>query len=179
MNGAAAGAAGAQASFSGGLIQNYRGTVTGVTNGVPNVSGGTIQSNSAQAALVANVGGVVNISGGLVQSASGAAIVGSEGSALSLSGGTVSGLASRTFGVVLDNAGVAADLHGGTIHGGLRADRYNVNSPALQATLSGGLTLNGGAFALGGAALDISGATTPLTPAAAHTFLRLAAAASR
>ena len=159
LNGAAAGAAGAQANVSGGLIQNYRRSVAVVANGVLNVSGGTISSSAGQPAMVGDVGGVINISGGLVQSVSGAAIIASSGSALSMSGGTVSGLASRAFGVVLDNASATADLHGGTINGGLRADRYGASAPALQATLSGGLTLNGGAFALRDAALDISGGT--------------------
>ena len=157
VNGAAAGAAGAHANVSGGLIQNYRRSVAVVANGVLNMSGGTISSSAAQPALVGEVGGVVNIGGGLVQSVSGAAIIAGTGSALTLSGGTVSGLASRAFGIVLDDAGMTADLRGGTINGGLRADHYSAASPALQANLSGSLTLNGGAFALRDAALDIRG----------------------
>lgn len=171
VSGTAAGAAGAQATVSDGLIQNYRGYVAGVTNGVLAVSGGTIRSNSAQGALVGNAGSVINISGGLVQSVGGAAVIASTGSALHLSGGTVSGLASRAFGIVLDNTGAAADLHGGTINGGLRADRYGTGSPALQATLSGALTLNGGAFALRDAALDITGGNyTAYAGSNAHFF---------
>ena len=171
VNGAAAGAAGAQANVSGGLIQNYRRSVAIVANGVLNVSGGTISSSAGQPALVGDVGGVINISGGLIKSASGAAVVVGSGSALSMSGGTVSGLASRAFGVVLDNAGTAADLRGGTINGGLRADHYSAASPTLQATLSGALTLNGGAFALRDAALDITGGSyTAYAGSGAHFF---------
>ncbi len=171
VNGAAAGAAGARADVSGGLIQNYRRSVAIVANGVLNVSGGTISSSGGQPALVGNDGGVINISGGLVQSVSGAAVISSAGSALSMSGGTVSGLASRAFGIVLDDAGSTADLRGGTINGGLRADHYSAASPALQATLSGSLTLNGGAFALRDAALDITGGSyTAYAGSVAHFF---------
>lgn len=171
VNGAAAGAAGAQATVSGGLIQNYRRGVAGVANGVLNVSGGTIRSNSAQAAMVGGVGGVINISGGLVQSVSGAALIVGAGSALSMSGGTVSGLASRASGISLETVSVAADLRGGTINGGLRADRFGTGAPALQATLSGTITLNGGAFALRDAALGITGGSyTAYAGSGAHFF---------
>ena len=171
VNGAAAGAAGAQATVSGGWIQNYRRSVAIVANGVLEVSGGIIRSSAAQPALVGDVGGEINISGGLVQSASGAAVIAGTGSALRMSGGTVSGLASRAFGVVLDDAGATADLRGGTINGGLRADHYSAASPTLQATLSGALTLNGGAFALRDAALDITGGSyTAYAGSGAHFF---------
>ena len=160
INGSAAGAGGARADVSGGLVQNGVAGVAFVNQGVLNVSGGTLRASGGQSAVVAGAGGVVNISGGLVQSISGAAISVAAGSAVTVSGGTVSGgpNGNSQRGLDIHEATTAVALLGGTVSGGLRATRLLTSSaPAVQAVLHGGVVMGGGAFAYSDAALEVWG----------------------
>ena len=163
VQGAAAGANGALAEVSGGLIQNGVAGVAIVANGRLNVTGGTIRAsgNGYQSAVVGDAGSVITVSGGLMQSVSGAAIRISGGSVLDMAGGTATGgpNGGAQRGVDIDHASVAALLHGGTINGGIRATRYAyaASLPAVQAVLGGQIVVNGGSFAYADAAIDVFG----------------------
>ncbi|WP_310385833.1 PEP-CTERM sorting domain-containing protein [Roseateles sp.] len=174
VNGLAAGAAGAHATVSGGLIQNGLSSVAYVLNGTLQVTGGSIISQSGQAAIAGADGSVISVSGGTVQSLSGAAIYLGANSALTLSGGTVSGAAGggAQWGVRLEDATITAALNGGTVNGGVRANSY-APAPATQAALGGTLTVNGGVFANGSAALDVSGGSYSRFAGADASFFAL------
>ncbi len=75
-----------------------------------------------------------------------------------MTGGTVTGGAGGVaqWGVRLEGVNLLAHLQGGTMNGGMRNDAAS-NQTALQATLGGSLTVNGGVFAYGNAAVNVTG----------------------
>lgn len=158
LAGAAAGVAGAHATLNGGLVENGLAAVAYVVNGSLNVNGGTLRSQGGQAGIAGGAGSVIQVSGGLVQSALGSAIYIAQDSALTMTGGTVTGGPGGVaqWGLRMEGANLAASLRGGTVNGGVRADAAT-NQPALQATLGGSLVVNGGVFAYGNGALDVTG----------------------
>jgi PEP-CTERM motif len=158
LNGAAAGAAGAQATVTGGLIQNGLSGVGVVTNGVLNVSGGTLRSTGGQGAITGARGSVINVSGGSMESALGAAVYLAEDSTFTMTGGTLSGGPSgrAQWGLRTQHIAHTALLQGGTINGGVRTMAFG-NTHLLQATLSGNMIVNGGVFAYNNAAVDVHG----------------------
>jgi hypothetical protein len=160
LAGTAPGAAGARATVSGGLIQNGVASVGYVVNGTLNVNGGTLRSQGGQSGIAGGTGSVINVSGGLVQSTLGAAIYIAQDSALSMTGGTVTGGPGGVaqWGVRLEGANVMANLSGGTVNGGVRTDAA-LNQTPLQATLGGSLSVNGGVFAYSNAAVNVTGGT--------------------
>ena len=154
----APGVGGSRIDFSGGTVQNYRRQVASVANGTLNISGGTVRSTSGQSGVVGNQGSIINVTGGQVQSDAGAGIVVSGDSTFTLTGGTVTALSAAGSGVVVSNlSGSAAQLRGGTVNNGVPATRNLPGTTAVQAALSGSITVNGGVFALGDAAIDIAG----------------------
>ena len=158
LAGAAPGAAGARATVSGGLIENGLAAVGYVTNGTLTVSGGTLRAQGSQSGIAGGAGSVITLMGGLVQSIQGAAVYLDSDSALSMVGSTVTGGAGggAQWGVRLQSVTSTATLQGGTVNGGLRADANNsVLTP--QATLGGAITMNGGVFAYGNAAVNVTG----------------------
>ena len=161
LSGTAAGAAGAQATVNGGLIENGLAGVAYIVNGTLNVTGGILRAQGGQSGIAGGTGSVVNVSGGLVQSAQGSAINISQDSALTMTGGTATGGTGGgpRWGVRLDSANIAAALRGGTVNGGLRADAGSNPTTARQAILGGTVSVNGGVFAYGNAALDVTGGT--------------------
>jgi PEP-CTERM motif len=158
MNGAGPGALGVRATVSGGLIQNGVAGVAVVNNGALEVVGGVLRATGSQPAIAAGPGSVVTVSGGTVQSVNGAAIYVAQDSRLTINGGTVSGgvTGGAQWGVRLENTTLAARLGGGTVNGGVRGTAA-ATGPALQATLGGTVVVNGGVFAYGDAAFDITG----------------------
>jgi hypothetical protein len=158
MNGAAPGAAGVRATVSGGLIQNGVAGVALVTNGSLDVTGGVLRATGGQSAIAAGPGSLITVSGGTVQSVSGAAIYVAQDSRLNVHGGTINGgpNGGAQWGVRLENTTLAASISGGTVNGGVRGTAAS-NTPALQATLGGSVAVNGGVFAYGDAAFDVTG----------------------
>lgn len=174
ISGTAAGTAGAQATVSGGLIQNGLSAVAYVGNGRLSVSGGTLRSQSGQSAIAGAAGSVIEVSGGAVESLAGAAIYLGADSALTLRGGTVNGGAGggSQWGLRLEGATITAALSGGSINGGVRADAYAAAS-VTQAALSGSVTVNGGVFANGRASFDVSGGSYSRFAGADASFFAL------
>lgn len=127
-------------------------------NSNPFVNGGTLRATGAQSGIAGGTGSVINVSGGLVQSLQGAALDIAQDSALTMTGGTVTGDAGGVAqrGVRLDGVNLTAALRGGTVNGGVRADAAS-NQVALQAGLGGNVAVNGGVFAYGNSALNVSG----------------------
>ena len=168
LSGAAPGAAGAQATVSGGLVQG----LAYVINGTLNVSGGTLRSQGAQSGIAAGAGSVVNLSSGLVQSDQGAALYLDSDSAFRMTGGTATGGSggNARWGVRAQYLTTTAVLRGGTVNGGMRTE--GLNSQVLpQAALGGSLTVNGGVFAYAHAAVDVTGGSyTPFSGADASFF---------
>ena len=158
LAGASAGAAGVRATVSGGVVQNAAGITAAVQNGTLNVAGGTVVANSGQPGISGAGGSVITVSGGLVQSLQGPAIYIAQDSALTMTGGTVTGAAGggERWGVRLEGVNLMAELRGGTVNGGVRTTAAS-NQTALQATLSGSLVVNGGVFATGNAAINVTG----------------------
>jgi len=158
LAGTAAGLAGAQATVNGGLIENGVAGVAYVVNGRLNVAGGTLRALGGQSGIAGGTGSVINVNGGLVQSAQGSAIYISQESALTMTGGTATGSTGggAQWGVRLEGVSIAAALRGGTVYGGVRADAAS-NQTARQATLGGSVSVNGGVFAYGNSALDVTG----------------------
>jgi hypothetical protein len=156
--GAAVGAAGAHATVNGGLVENGLAGVAYIVNGTLNVNGGTLRATGGQSGIAGGGGSVISVSGGLVQSVLGSAIYIAQDSALSMTGGTVTGGPGGVgqWGVRMEGANLMASLRGGTVNGGVRADAAS-NQTALQATLGGSLTVNGGVFAYGNGAVDVTG----------------------
>ena len=111
------------------------------------VNGGALRATVGQA-CIAGGGSVIAVSGGLVQSLQGSAIYIAQDSALTMTGGTVTGGPGGVaqWGVALEGVNLVANLQGGTVNGGVRADAAS-NQTALQATLGGQMTVNGGVFA--------------------------------
>lgn len=156
--GAAPGAAGSQVTLNGGVVQNGIGGIAYILNGRLVVNGGTLRAQGGNSAIAGGAGAVVDVNGGLVQSVAGSAVYLDSDSAFTMSGGTVRGGpgGGAQWGVRLQSVTTPAALRGGTVDGGLRADALNsVLSP--QAVLGGNLALNGGVFAYGNAALDVTG----------------------
>lgn len=158
LAGTSAGVAGAHATLNGGLVENGLAGVAYVVNGTLNVNGGTLRAQGGQAGIAGGAGSVIQVSGGLVQSAQGSAIYIAQDSALTMTGGTVTGGPGGVaqWGVRMEGANLAASLRGGTVNGGLRATAAS-NQTALQATLGGSLVVNGGVFAYDNGALDVTG----------------------
>ena len=159
LNGAAAGLAGVRATVSGGVVQNAAGVAALVQNGRLNVSGGLVKATgSGQPGVYGIAGSVITLSGGTLQSATAAAIEISSDSAFTMTGGSASGGAAGggQWGVRLSNTSVTAQLHGGTVNGGVRAEAA-LSQTATQAALGGALAVTGGVFAYGPAALDVTG----------------------
>ena len=160
LNGTAAGAAGARATVAGGVMQSFAGIVAYVTNGTLAVTGGSILATgtNVQPGIQGDQGSVIAVSGGTVQSASGAAAYIHFNSAFSMTGGTLTGGTGggAQWGLQLANTSTPASVTGGTLNGGLRADAAG-STPRLQATLGGNATVNGGVFAYGGGAVDVTG----------------------
>ncbi len=156
--GAAPGAAGAQITVNGGVTQNGIGGVAYIVNGALTVNGGTLRAQGGNAAIAMGQGSVVNINGGLVESAAGSAVYLGSDSALTMNGGTVTGSAGGgpRWGVRVESVTNTARLQGGTVNGGLRADAVN-SVTNTQAALGGGVAVNGGVFAYGNAAIDVTG----------------------
>jgi hypothetical protein len=123
MNGAAPGAAGVRATVSGGLIQNGVAGVALVTNGSLDVTGGVLRATGGQSAIAAGPGSLITVSGGTVQSVSGAAIYVAQDSRLNVHGGTINGgpNGGAQWGVRLENTTLSASLSGGTVNGGVFA----------------------------------------------------------
>jgi len=172
LSGTAAGAAGAQATVNGGLIENGLAGVAYIVNGTLNVTGGILRAQGGQSGIAGGTGSVVNVSGGLVQSAQGSAIYISQDSALTMTGGTATGGTGggAQWGVRLAGANIVAALRGGTVNGGVRAEAAS-NQTARQASLGGTLSVNGGVFAYGNAVLDVTGGNyTPFAGADASFF---------
>ena len=159
LSGTAAGAAGAQATVNGGLIENGIAGVAYIVNGTLNVTGGTLRALGGQSGIAGGTGSVINVSGGLVQSLQGSAINISQDSALTMTGGTATGDAGggAQWGVRLDGVNIVAALRGGTVNGGVRTEAGSNPTTARQATLGGTFNVNGGVFAYGNAALDVTG----------------------
>lgn len=158
LSGTAAGAAGARATVNGGLIENGVAGVASIVNGTLDVNGGTLRATGGQSGIAGGGGSVITVNGGLVQSVQGAAIYIAQDSALTMTGGTVNGGAGGVaqWGVRLEGANLMAKLRGGTVNGGVRATAAS-NQSALQAMLGGSLAVNGGVFAYGNAALNVTG----------------------
>jgi hypothetical protein len=156
--GAGAGTAGARITMNGGFVENGVAGVANITNGTLDVNGGTLRAQGSQSGIAGGTGSVINVSGGLVQSLQGAAIYIGQDSALTMTGGTATagpgGVAQ--WGVRLASANLTAALRGGTVNGGVWADAAP-NQSTRQATLGGSLSVNGGVFAYGNAALDVTG----------------------
>ena len=156
--GTAAGAAGAHATINGGLVENGVAGVAYIVNGTLDVNGGTLRATGGQSGIAGGGGSVITVSGGLVQSLQGAAIYIAQDSALTMTGGTVAGGTGGVaqWGVRMEGANLMADLRGGTVNGGIRTSAAS-NQTALQATLGGSLTMNGGVFAYDNAAVNVTG----------------------
>jgi hypothetical protein len=173
INGGGVGAAGARAVVSGGVIQNGAASVASVTNGTLDVTGGALRAaGGSQPAIAGGVGSVITVSGGTVQSVSGAGAYIAQDSRFTLNGGSVSGgpNGGGQWGVRLENPTLAATLSGGTVNGGVRGTAAS-NTPAHQASLGGTVTVNGGVFAYGNAAFDVTGGSyTPYAGADASFF---------
>jgi hypothetical protein len=157
-SGSAAGAAGARLTVNGGLIENGVAGVAYIVNGTLDVNGGTLRATGGQSGIAGGGGSVITVNGGLVQSLQGAAIYIAQDSALTVTGGTVTGGSGGVgaWGVRMEGANRMANLRGGTVNGGVRNDAAS-NQTALQATLGGSLTVNGGVFAYGNAAVNVTG----------------------
>ena len=160
LNGTSAGAAGARATVSGGILQSSAGIVAYGTNGMLNVSGGLISATggNVQPGIQGDSGSVINLSGGTVQSSSGAGVYIHMNSAFTMTGGTATGGPGGVaqWGVRLEGTSQTANLQGGTVNGGIRSSA-GFNQTALQATLGGSLAVNGGVFAYGTAAVNVTG----------------------
>ena len=158
--GAAPGAAGARATVGGGVMQSSAGIVAYINNGTLEVTGGSILAigGNGQPGIQADAGSVIRISGGTVQSSSFAAAYIQANSLFSMTGGTLTGGAGggAQWGLRLQATTSTASVRGGTVNGGVRADA-GLNQPALQAALGGSLAVNGGVFAYGNAALNVTG----------------------
>lgn len=167
VSGAAAGAGGATMTVSGGTISNGQGIVAAVRNGILNVNAGaTIRSTgNGQPAISGDTGSIVNVSGGTVAATTASGDLGGinigAGSALSVTGGTISGSANNPNGVIVNNATVTAALTGGSI-AGVQARRSTFNlgtSVATQVRIGGNVAISNGVFAFGEAAVDVTGGT--------------------
>jgi hypothetical protein len=160
LNGASAGAAGARATVSGGILQSSAGIVAYGTNGTLDVSGGLISATggNVQPGIQGDSGSVITLSGGTVQSTSGAGVYIHMNSAFTMTGGTATGGPGGVaqWGVRLEGTSQTANLQGGTVNGGMRTSA-GFNQTALQATLGGSLTVNGGVFAYSNAAVNVTG----------------------
>ena len=160
LNGAAPGAAGARATLAGGVMQSFSGSVAHVTNGTLNVTGGLIAATGGnfQPGIQGDQGSVINVSGGTVQSASSAAAYIQANSVFSMTGGTLTGGSGggAQWGLRLQGSTASASLRGGAVNGGVLAEAA-LNQTPLQATLGGNLAVNGGVFAYGNAALNVTG----------------------
>ncbi len=156
--GSAAGAAGAHATINGGLVENGVAVVAYPINGTLDVNGGTLRATGSQPGIAGARGSVITVNGGLVQSLQGAAIYITEDSALTMTGGTVTGGpgGGAQWGVRTQGGSQAVNLQGGTVNGGVRT-MANLSQPVLQATMGGSLTVNGGVFAHGTAAINVTG----------------------
>jgi len=175
VNGAAAGAAGARATVSGGLIQNGVAGVAIVQNGVLEVTGGTVRANGGgfQSAIVGNPGSDIAVSGGLVQAVSGPAATIAADSRFSMTGGTLTGGPNGVgLGLRLENPTITAALSGGTVNGGVRGTAGS-STPALQATFSASVAVNGGIFALGNASFQVYGGSFTRYAGADASFFTL------
>lgn len=174
LSGAAPGAAGATATVNGGVIQNGIGGVAYIVNGTLTVNGGTLRAQGGNSAIANGPGGVIGLRGGLVESVAGSAVYLDSDGGFTMTGGTVTGGpgGGAQWGVRLQGVTTTAVLHGGTVNGGLRADAANnVTSP--QATLGGNLALNGGVFAYGNAAVDVTGGSYSRFAGADASFFAL------
>lgn len=173
LAGSAAGAAGARATINGGLIENGVAIAAYVVNGSLDVNGGTVRATGGQPGISGGNGSLVAVNGGLVQSALGAAIYMGDG-ALTMTGGTVTGGAGggAQWGVRIDYSNLTATLRGGTVNGGVRADAAS-NQTALQATLGGSLTVNGGVFVYGNGEVDVTGGSYTRFAAADAAFFAM------
>ncbi len=157
-SGTGAGAAGARLKVDGGLIENGVAGVAYIVNGTLDVNGGTLRATGGQSGIAGGTGSVITLNGGLVQSVQGAAVYIAQDSAFTMTGGTATGGSGggAAWGVRVEGANLMAKLLGGTVNGGVRNDAAS-NQPALQATLGGSLTVNGGVFAYGNAAVNVTG----------------------
>lgn len=157
-SGAGAGAAGARITLNGGLVENGVAGVAYIVNGTLDVNGGTLRATGGQSGIAGGGGSVITVNGGLVQSLQGAAVYLDSNSVFSMTGGTVSGGSGGVaqWGVRAQALSTTAVLRGGTVNGGMRTDA--LNSQVLpQAALGGSVTVNGGVFAYGNAAVDVTG----------------------
>lgn len=159
VDGSAAGAAGARATISGGTVGNSAGVAALVQRGTLDMSGGSVLSNGGQPGIYGFTDSVISLSGGTVQSATGQAVLMGGNGVLTMTGGTATGgtAGGAQWGVRLDNISITAMLRGGTVNGGVRTEAASNPATTLQARFGGSVSVNGGVFAYGNAALDVTG----------------------
>ncbi len=178
VNGAAAGLAGARVIVTDGQLLAPSGAGAIVQNGGFSISGGSLQATATnvQPALYGLGGSIISMSGGTVQSATSAAVYLGAGSVFSMTGGTVTGGpgGNAQWGVRTEGVATGAVLNGGTVNGGIRTTAGS-NQSTLQAVLGGTLAVNGGVFAYGNAAVDVTGGSYSRFAGANASFFAMGA----